>query len=75
MVREPRGIISAVTGLTVSGRAGGPGVSAPSPVLERMEWRGASIVSASALSLNTGVRSVILLDIRRLSPALESWTV
>ena len=37
-VREPRRIISAVTGLTGSGSPGGPGVSAPSPALERTEF-------------------------------------
>ena len=74
-VREPRRIVSAVTGLTVTGRAGDPGVSAPSPVLERMESQGPNIVSVSALHLNMEGRSVILLDIKRLSPALESRTV
>ena len=37
-----------------------------------MESQGANIVSVSALRLNTGGRSVIVLDIKRLSPALET---
>ena len=74
-VREPRRIISAVTGLTGSGGVGGHGLPAPSPALERMESQGPNIVSVSALHLNMEGRSVILLDIKRLSPALESRTV
>ena len=57
--------------LTVSGRAGGPGVSAPSPVLEWMGSWGRNLEGASALRLNTGERFVIQLGLKRSSPVQE----
>ena len=72
MGREPRRIISAVTGLTVSGRAGGPGLLAPRPVLERMESLGRNLEGANALHLNTEERIVIQLGLKRSSPVRET---
>ena len=75
MVREPRRIISAATGLTGSGSPGGPGVSAPSPALERTEFLARNFVSVNALQLNTGARIVIEPGTERVSPAMETGTV
>ena len=75
MVREPRRIISAATGLTGSGSPGGPGVSAPSHALERTEFLGRNFVSVHALQLNTGGRIVIEPGIERVSPVQEPATV
>ena len=75
MAREPRRIISAATELTGSGSPGGPGVSAPSPALERMEFLGRNLVSVSVLPLNTGGRIVIESGIKRVSPVQEAATV
>ena len=72
MVREPRRKISAVTGLTGSGRVGGPGVSAQSPALERTEFWGRNSVSVNALQQNTGGRIVIEPGIERDSPVQEA---
>ena len=71
-VREPRRIISAVTGLTGSGRAGVPGVSAPPPVSERTEILAQNIDGGSALRRNTGARCVIQPGLKRLGPVLET---
>ena len=75
MVREQRRIISAATGLTGSGSPGGPGVSAPSLALGRMEFLGKNLVSVNAIPLNTGERIVITPGIKRLSPVVETATV
>ena len=75
MAREPRRIISAATGLTGSGSPGGPGVSAPSPALERTEFWGRNSVSVNALLLNTGARIVIASGIETVSRVQEAATV
>ena len=70
MVREQRRIISAATGLTGSGRVGGPGESAPSPALERMEFLGQHFVRVNAVPPNMGGRIVIAGGIERVSPVM-----
>ena len=75
MVREQRRIISAATGLTGSGRVGGPGESAPSPALERMEFWGRNLVSVNVLPLNTEGRSVIQTILKGVSLVKEMASV
>ena len=75
MVWEPRTIISTVIVLTVSGGVGGPGVSAPSPALERMEFWGRNLVSVNVLPLNTEGRTVIQTILKRVSLVEEMATV
>ena len=71
MVREPRRIILAVTGLTGSGSPGGPGVSAPSPVLEWMEYLGRNLEVAHALSPNMEGKTVIQPGLKSSSPVQD----
>ena len=70
MVREQRRIISAATGLTGSGRVGGPGESAPSLALERMEFLGQHFVRVNAVPPNMEGRIVIAGGIERVSPVM-----
>ena len=57
--------------LMVPGTLGGPGVSAPSPVLERMESLGKNPVRVNVLPLNSEGRTVIQLGMKRLRLVLE----
>ena len=55
-----------------SGKVGDPGLPAPSPVLERMEFLGRNLEDAGVLRLNTGGRNVIQLGLKRSSPVQEN---
>ena len=57
--------------LMVIGALGGPGVSAPSPVLERMESLGKNPVRVNVLLLNTGGTIVTQLGLKRSRPVQE----
>ena len=79
MVREPLWIISAVTGLTVSGRVGDLGLRAPSHASERMVFMGRNLASVRALRLDTEERIVTQQGLNKSRPVqdkeAESLTV
>ena len=69
--KKPRSATLRAVQLMVPGALGGPGVSAPSPVLERMESLGKNPVRVNVLPLNSEGRTVIQLGMKRLRLVLE----